>query len=73
MTTTVKNAAKAVMDLIYVGNLQLIVLEWHGSTWNSKAYGAAITLKSDTTTYSLLDICVNTQWDEFLTFAGFTS
>ncbi|MCR4421494.1 MAG: clostripain-related cysteine peptidase [Exilispira sp.] len=71
MTTTIKNYAKAIMDLVNPANAQLVPLEWHGSTWTSKAYGVAITLKADTTTYRLLDICADTQWNEFLTFAGF--
>ncbi len=71
ITTTVKNYAKAVMDLINPANARLVVLEWHGSTWTSKAYGVSITLKADTATYRLLDICVDTNWNEFLTFAGF--
>lgn len=71
MTTTVKNYAKAVMDLINPANAQLVVLEWHGSTWTNKAYGVSITLKSDTTIYQQLDLCIDTQWNEFLTFAGF--
>ncbi|MFN3410540.1 MAG: clostripain-related cysteine peptidase [Exilispira sp.] len=71
ITTTVKNYAKAVMDLVNPANAQLVVLEWHGSTWTGKAYGVSITLKSDTTIYQQLDICIDTQWNEFLTFAGF--
>ena len=70
-STTVKNYAKALMDLINPANAQLVVLEWHGSTWTNKAYGVSITLKSDTSIYQQLDICKDTQWNEFLTFAGF--
>ncbi|HAP44431.1 MAG TPA: hypothetical protein DD477_10910 [Spirochaetaceae bacterium] len=67
---TVKDKATIVKNLI-VQNL--VLNNWCDSTWLNKAFGAAITLKSDTTVYSQLDLCVDTQWDEFLTFAGFTS
>ncbi|MBP7096754.1 MAG: pre-peptidase C-terminal domain-containing protein [Spirochaetia bacterium] len=65
---TVKDKASAVKTLI-TGSL--IRNNWSGSTWLNKAFGASITLMADTTTYSYLDLCVDTQWDEFLTFAGF--
>jgi hypothetical protein len=68
VTQTVKDKATAVKTLI-TGSL--IRNNWSGSTWLNKAFGASITLMADTTTYSLLDLCVDTQWDEFLTFAGF--
>jgi hypothetical protein len=50
-----------------------VLNNWSGSTWTNKAFGTAITMKSDTTVYSQLDLCVDTQWDEFCTFAGFPS
>jgi hypothetical protein len=49
----------------------LIIYNWTGSTWTNKAFGCAITMKADTTTYSLLELCKDTSWDEFCTFAGF--
>lgn len=65
---TVKDKATIVKNLV-TGSL--IKNNWTGSTWTNKAFGASITLKADTTIYSQLDICVDTEWDEFLTFAGF--
>jgi len=65
---TVKTKATAVKTLI-TGSL--IIQNQVGSTWTNKAFGCAMTMKSDTTTYSLLDVCAATQWDEFCTFAGF--
>lgn len=65
--SNVKSYAQNVMDTITAS----VINEWHDSTWTNKAYGLSITLKADTTTYSLLDLCVDTEWDEFLTFAGF--
>ena len=69
MTTAIKTKAQAVMTVI--SNMTL--LNKYGSAWSGKAYGCAITCKSDTTTYSLLDLCTATQWDEFCTYAGFPS
>jgi hypothetical protein len=68
MTNVIKTDAENIMKNI---NDNLIIGEWHGSTWKSKAYGVSITLKSDTSIYSELDICKDTKWDEFLTFADF--
>ncbi len=65
---SVKDKATIVKNLV-TGSL--VKNNWTGSTWTGKAFGAAITLKADTTVYSYLDICVDTEWDEFLTFAGF--
>ncbi len=70
VTQTVKDKATAVKNLC-TGSL--VTNNWSGSTWTNKAFGTAITMKSDTTVYSLLDLCVDTQWDEFCTFAGFPS
>lgn len=50
----------------------MVLLNKAGSTWTGKAYGVAITCKSDTTNYSLLDLCADTSWDEFCTSAGFS-
>lgn len=66
---TVKDKAKAVMDLI--SDKKLVVSEWHGSDWSGAAYGISITLKYATPVYKKLDICVTTKWDEFLNWAGF--
>jgi hypothetical protein len=68
MTDEVKTSAYNVMNMI---SKNLVISKWNGSDWKSKAYGLSITLKSDTTVYSWLDICKDTKWDEFLTFAGF--
>lgn len=67
MTSTVKTAAANVRTAIS----NMVLGNWTGSTWTGKAYGASITMMADTTTYSQLDLCVNTSWDEFCTFAGF--
>jgi hypothetical protein len=65
---SVKDNATALKNVIVN---DLVIQNQCGSVWNNKAYGCSMTLKSDTTTYSLLDVCVDTQWDEFCTFAGF--
>jgi len=70
VTQGVKDAATVVKNLIVNS---LVTNNYAGSTWTGKAYGMSITLKADTTVYSQLDLCAQTQWDEFLTFAGFTS
>lgn len=49
----------------------LLIYEWHGASWNDKAFGVSMTMKADTQIYSLLDLCKNTQWDEFCSFAKF--
>jgi hypothetical protein len=64
----IKTKSKAVMEII---SKKLMLNEWHGSLWNKKAFGVSITLKNDTGIYSELDLCKDTEWDEFLTFAGF--
>ena len=70
VTQTVKDKATAVKNLC-TGSL--ITNNWSGSTWTNKAFGTSITMKSATTIYNQLDICVDTQWNEFCTFAGFPS
>ncbi|MBU0936270.1 MAG: hypothetical protein KKI09_13965 [Spirochaetes bacterium] len=67
---TVKTSAQALRTLC---TGQLVLQNWTGSTWTGKAYGTSITLKSDTAIYRQLDLCVDTQWNEFLTFAGFAN
>lgn len=67
ISSTTRDKAYNVLQVID----NLIVNEWHGSKWNNIAYGLSMTLKSDTSTYSLLDLCVDTSWDEFCTFAQF--
>ncbi len=80
ITTEIKGYAKNIMAIIrgdISGDLNndvtddLIIHEAHGSNWTNKAYGLSITMKADTDTYSLLDICEDTSWDEFLDFCGF--
>ncbi len=68
VSSTIKGYAQNVMDII---TDDLVVYEDHGSSWNNEAYGVSITMKSDTSTYSLLDICQDSSWDEFLTFCNF--
>ncbi|MCG8571971.1 MAG: clostripain-related cysteine peptidase [Spirochaetes bacterium] len=68
ITATVKNHAQTVMNII---TNNYIISEDHGSNWNNLAYGVSITMKSDTTTYSRLDICIDSDWDEFLSHCGF--
>lgn len=70
VTQTVKDKATAVKNLCAQS---LITNNWSGSTWTNKAFGTSITMKSTTTIYNQLDICVDTKWDEFCTFAGFPS
>jgi len=64
-----REKAGACMGLITGG--KLVVSEWHGSAWKDGAFGIAITLKSATPVYRRLDICADTQWDEFLNWAKF--
>lgn len=65
----VREKAGACMGLIT--DRKLVVSEWHGSSWADKAFGIAITLKSATAVYRTLDLCADTQWDEFLNWAKF--
>jgi hypothetical protein len=65
---TVKDKATAVKSLV-TGSL--VIQNQVGSTWTNKGFGCSITMKSDTATYDLLDICADTQWNEFCKFAGF--
>lgn len=64
----VKDNAQIVKNLI-VNNL--VIQNQYGSTWNGKAFGCAITMKSDTAVYDQLDLCADSQWNEFCSFAGF--
>ncbi|MCX8057899.1 MAG: clostripain-related cysteine peptidase [Spirochaetes bacterium] len=64
---TIRDKAYSVMQVITT----MVKYEWHGSTWNNIAYGLSITLKSPTSIYNQLDLCVNTDWDEFCSYAGF--
>lgn len=64
----VKDKALAVNNLI---TGRLVLQNNVGATWTNKAFGCAMTLLADTATYSLLDLCADTQWDEFLTFGAF--
>jgi hypothetical protein len=68
MPQAVKDKAAAVKTII---TTQLVLQNQYGSTWNNKAFGCSITMKSDTATYDLLDLCADTQWNEFCKFAGF--
>lgn len=52
---------------------KLVIANEVGSTWTDKAYGCSITLKTATSTYDDLDLCADTEWDEFCTAAGFPS
>ncbi len=70
ITIEIKEYAEKIMTII---KDNLIIFEDHGSNWTDKAYGLSITMKADTNTYSLLDICKDTSWDEFLTFCGFSN
>ena len=70
VTQAVKDKATAVKNLC---TQSLITNNWSGSTWTNKAFGTSITMKSATTVYNQLDLCVDTQWNEFCTFAGFPS
>ena len=64
-----RERASACMALLRDG--RLIVAEWHGSRWKDRAYGLAITLKRATAVYRRLDLCEDTDWDEFLNWARF--
>ncbi len=68
VTTEIKEYASNIMTII---SEDLIIFEDHGINWTNKAYGLSITMKADTEIYSLLDICQDTSWDEFLTFCNF--
>lgn len=68
MPVDVQTKAKALDDLICQ---QLILKNWVGSKWAGQAFGCAITLKPDTSIYSQLELCRDTQWNEFCNFAGF--
>lgn len=48
----------------------VILYEWHNG-YNQTVTGISIVLQSDTPAYRLLDLCEDTQWNEFLTFCGF--
>ncbi len=70
VTTEIKDYAANIMSII---SEDLIIFEDHGSNWTNKAHGLSITMKADTDTYSRLDICEDTSWDEFLTFCDFSN
>lgn len=65
----VRSRAEACMKLI--ANKKFIVSEWHGTAWTNAAFGIAITLKHATAIYRRLDLCTDTEWDEFLNWAKF--
>ncbi|HPC42601.1 MAG TPA: clostripain-related cysteine peptidase [Spirochaetota bacterium] len=69
VAAAVREKAGACMGFIAGG--KLVVSEWHGSAWKDAASGTAITLKSATAVYRALDLCADTQWDEFLNWAKF--
>jgi hypothetical protein len=65
----VREKAAACMSVI--ADNKLIVSEWHGAEWKDRACGLSITLKRATPVYRLLDLCEDTNWDEFLNWAKF--
>lgn len=68
ISESIKSNAQNAMDII--AN-DLIIDEYHGSSWTNKAFGLSITMKADTAIYSELDICKDSSWDEFLDFCDF--
>jgi len=65
-SAAVKTAANDVIT-----TLDTMVLSNWSRGYAKTIGGISIVMKADTATYSLLDLCANTQWDEFLTFGGF--
>jgi len=65
---SVKDEAGSLRDLI--AN-RLVIQNQSGSTWSGKAFGCAITMKSDSSVYDRLDLNADTKWNEFCAFAGF--
>lgn len=50
---------------------QLVIHEWHGVSWDTVTFGCSIIMKKDTPVYAQLDLCKDTQWNEFCDFVGF--
>lgn len=47
----------------------VVIFKWNNE-YPKTVNGISISLKSDTPTYSLLDLCQNTKWNEYLTFCN---